>query len=276
MVHRPRYSFYHLPHQSHYLLLHNHRTPPSWPTTHPHYHKHPMAPNLNLFSKLSMPNMVLSSILISVLGLPFLSPTVLWPTKLSFKIHLSSPIVLKPFLVTNSYPATSTTSALLFMTQHGVPSVVTSPPRCFIHPRSNHSLKFGSGFYTLLSTVSKLHRNLKILLRLFLTFIMLCSVYLFFLCFGERVNDDKISIFNILNYFWPKVAWILLRKQWEELLKLRRDQEDVLLPLIRLRKQVKKSKLNNANTVVSYVNTLLELELPKEKQKLTYASIMSH
>jgi len=105
---------------------------------------------------------------------------------------------------------------------------------------------------------------------------MLCSVYLFFLCFGERVNDDKISIFNILNYFWPKVAWILLRKQWEELLKLRRDQEDVLLPLIRLRKQVKKSKLNNANTVVSYVNTLLELELPKEKQKLTYASIMSH
>jgi len=100
---------------------------------------------------------------------------------------------------------------------------------------------------------------------------------LVFMCFGERVNDEKIndigrvqrtlllkiSRFNRLD-LWPKVARILLRKQWEELLKLRRDQEDLYLPLIRVRKQVKESKLNNANTVVSYVDTLLEL-VSKEK-----------
>ncbi|RHN71735.1 putative cytochrome P450 [Medicago truncatula] len=96
---------------------------------------------------------------------------------------------------------------------------------------------------------------------------------LVFMCFGERVNDEKISDiervqrkimlnfgrFNKLN-FWPKVTRILSRNQWEEFLKLLKDQEDVLLPLIRARKQVKESKLNNVNTVVSYADTLLELE----------------
>ena len=102
------------------------------------------------------------------------------------------------------------------------------------------------------------------------------------MCFGEGVNDEKISDiervqrtillnigkFNILN-FWPKVTRILLRNRWEEFLKLLKDQEDVLLPLIRARKQVKESKLNNVNTVVSYADTLLELELPEEKRKLS-------
>nr|ABC59091.1 cytochrome P450 monooxygenase CYP89A28 [Medicago truncatula] len=105
---------------------------------------------------------------------------------------------------------------------------------------------------------------------------------LVFMCFGERVNDEKISDiervqrkimlnfgrFNKLN-FWPKVTRILLRNQWEEFLKLLKDQEDVLLPLIRARKQVKESKLNNINTVVSYADTLLELEWPEEKRKLS-------
>ncbi|AES63581.1 cytochrome P450 family protein [Medicago truncatula] len=105
---------------------------------------------------------------------------------------------------------------------------------------------------------------------------------LVFMCFGERVNDEKISDiervqrtillnisrFNILN-FWPKGTRILLRNRWEEFLKLLKDQEDVLLPLIRARKQVKESKLNNDNTVVSYADTLLELELPEEKRKLS-------
>ncbi|AES63579.1 cytochrome P450 family protein [Medicago truncatula] len=105
---------------------------------------------------------------------------------------------------------------------------------------------------------------------------------LVFMCFGERVNDENISDiervqmtimlnigrFNILN-FWPKVTRILLRNRWKEFLKLLKDQEDVLLPLIRARKQVKESKLNNVNTVVSYADTLLELELPEEKRKLS-------
>ncbi|KAK2447063.1 hypothetical protein P8452_11450 [Trifolium repens] len=105
---------------------------------------------------------------------------------------------------------------------------------------------------------------------------------LVFMCFGERVNDEIISDilrvqrnlvlsirrFNILN-FWPRVTRILLPKRWEEFLKTRKDQEDVLLPLIRKRKQVKESGLNNGNNVVSYVDTLLELQLPEEKRKLS-------
>ncbi|CAL5183276.1 unnamed protein product [Lathyrus oleraceus] len=100
---------------------------------------------------------------------------------------------------------------------------------------------------------------------------------LVFMCFGERLNDEKVneiervqrklllsmSRFNVLN-FWPEVTKILLRKRWEELLKLLKDQEDVLLPLIRARKQNKESK-----SVVSYADTLLELELKEEKRKLT-------
>ncbi|XP_045817636.1 cytochrome P450 89A2-like [Trifolium pratense] len=110
---------------------------------------------------------------------------------------------------------------------------------------------------------------------------MFCLL-LVFMCFGERVKDEilsdilrvqrnrllSISRFNILN-FWPRVTRIFLRKRWEEFLKLRKDQEDVLLPLIRARKQVQESGLNNVKSVVSYVDTLLELELPEEKRKLS-------
>ncbi|CAK8530374.1 unnamed protein product [Lathyrus sativus] len=106
---------------------------------------------------------------------------------------------------------------------------------------------------------------------------------LVFMCFGERVNDEKVNEiervqrtpllsmnrFNILN-FWPQVTKILLRKRWEELLKLRKNQQDVLLPLIRARKQNKGIK-----NVVSYADTLLELELKEEKRKLNDDEIVS-
>ncbi|XP_004503696.1 cytochrome P450 89A2-like [Cicer arietinum] len=110
---------------------------------------------------------------------------------------------------------------------------------------------------------------------------------LVFMCFGERVNDEKINDiervqralliglnkFNILNFF-PR---FLVRKRWEKLLKLKKDQEDVLLPLIRLRKEAKESGLgNNVNSsVVSYADTLLELELPEEKRKLSEDEMVS-
>ncbi|CAI8595136.1 unnamed protein product [Vicia faba] len=106
---------------------------------------------------------------------------------------------------------------------------------------------------------------------------------LVFMCFGERVSDEKVNEiervqrtlllsmrrFNILN-FWPQVTKILLRKRWEELLKLHKGQEDVLLPLIRARKQNKGSK-----SVVSYADTLLELELKEENHKLNEDEMVS-
>ncbi|XP_061355540.1 cytochrome P450 89A2-like [Gastrolobium bilobum] len=112
---------------------------------------------------------------------------------------------------------------------------------------------------------------------------------LVFMCFGERVDDEKvkdiervqrklllsINRFNILN-FWPKLTAILFRERWEELLRLRKEQEDVLVPLIRARKQAKEGRVSNdSNTVVSYVDTLLDLKLPEEKRKLNEGEIVS-
>ncbi|KAK7317892.1 hypothetical protein RJT34_02499 [Clitoria ternatea] len=116
---------------------------------------------------------------------------------------------------------------------------------------------------------------------------------LVFMCFGERVNDQKVkdiervqrqlllgfNRFNILN-FWPVITKVLFRQRWEELLRLRRDQEDVLVPLIRARKGAnQEGKVlthdDDGSVVVSYVDTLLELELPLEKRKLKEEEIVT-
>jgi cytochrome P450 len=119
-----------------------------------------------------------------------------------------------------------------------------------------------------------------------LQYAMFCL--LVFMCFGDKLEVKqiqeieqvqrrmvvKLSRFNILN-FWPSLSKIVLRKQWAEFLQLRKDQEDVILPLIRARKKLKEEKLGKSNVegkkdeyVVSYVDTLLDLQLPGEKRKL--------
>ena len=109
---------------------------------------------------------------------------------------------------------------------------------------------------------------------------------LVFMCFGERLNDRKvrdiervqrqmllrIRSFNIFN-IWPRVTRLLFRKLWEELLRLRKEQEDVLVPLIRARKQ--KQKQGKEEGVVSYVDTLLDLQLPEEKRKLSEEELVT-
>ncbi|KAK7368263.1 hypothetical protein VNO80_10287 [Phaseolus coccineus] len=107
---------------------------------------------------------------------------------------------------------------------------------------------------------------------------------LVFMCFGERLDEGKVreiervqrqllvgfNRFNILD-FWPKVTRVLLRKRWEELLRLRKEQEDVMVPLIRARQQ----KQGKEEGVVSYVDTLLELHLPEDKRKLNEGEIVT-
>ncbi|KAE9622006.1 hypothetical protein Lal_00033113 [Lupinus albus] len=104
---------------------------------------------------------------------------------------------------------------------------------------------------------------------------------LVFMCFGERVDDEKLSdiervqrgfllrfnSFNVLN-FWPTITKFLFRKRWEEFLKCRSDQEEVLVPLIKERKKAKETGLlNDSNNPPAYVDTLLDLKLPKEGQR---------
>ncbi|XP_020224112.1 cytochrome P450 89A2 [Cajanus cajan] len=116
---------------------------------------------------------------------------------------------------------------------------------------------------------------------------------LVFMCFGERLDEGKVrdiarverqlllrlGSFNILN-FWPSVTRVLYRKKWLEMLRLRKEQEDVLLPLIRARKQkqkqAKESGLNDDHDdVVSYVDTLLDLQLPEEKRELNEGELVT-
>ncbi|KAE8711592.1 Cytochrome P450 89A9 [Hibiscus syriacus] len=110
---------------------------------------------------------------------------------------------------------------------------------------------------------------------------MFCLLVL--MCFGDKLSQEQIAAievvarkillsldrFNILN-FCPSVTKVLLRHKWRELSQLRKEQEEVLIPLIRAREKAKQELKNNESDdyVLAYVDTLLDLELPLEKRKL--------
>ncbi|CAN1841633.1 Cytochrome P450 89A2 [Linum perenne] len=117
---------------------------------------------------------------------------------------------------------------------------------------------------------------------------------LVFMCFGDKLDEKQISEiervqrqlllnngrFGVLSFF-PRLAKMFLRKQWSEFLRLRKEQEDVLIPLIRARENLIKNK-ERASTkineeddyVLAYADTLFDLELPDEKRKLTETEMM--
>ncbi|XP_044498328.1 cytochrome P450 89A2-like [Mangifera indica] len=124
---------------------------------------------------------------------------------------------------------------------------------------------------------------------------MFCLLVL--MCFGDKLDNKKIkeveyvqrrmmvnlSRFRILN-FWPRLTKILFYKRWKELLQFRKDQYEVLMPLIRERRKMKMERLEkakrdlkevNGDYVLAYVDTLFDLELPEEKRKLDENEILS-
>ncbi|XVF30575.1 hypothetical protein REPUB_Repub16aG0070100 [Reevesia pubescens] len=124
---------------------------------------------------------------------------------------------------------------------------------------------------------------------------MFCLLVL--MCFGDKLNQEQIKEiehvqrrlligvvgrFSILN-FWPNLTKVLLRKLWKEFIQELQDQENVLVRLIRARKKVKEERLSKSKEdkeeadeyVLAYVDTLLDLELPEEKRKLTEQEIVN-
>ncbi|THG06588.1 cytochrome P450 89A2-like [Camellia sinensis] len=119
---------------------------------------------------------------------------------------------------------------------------------------------------------------------------MFCLLVL--MCFGDRLDEKQItqietvqramllrySRFNILNYL-PKLGKIVFRNHWNELLRMRRDQEEVLIPLIEARvdvvKQRRQGNQEEDASVVAYVDTLVDLELPDEKRKLNNGEMVT-
>ncbi|KAK1571014.1 hypothetical protein Q3G72_010538 [Acer saccharum] len=103
------------------------------------------------------------------------------------------------------------------------------------------------------------------------------------MCFGDKLEEKQIkeieraqrrlllnySRFEILN-FWPRFGKILFRKRWKELYQICQDKEHVLVPFIKAQ-QLKKEKFNTGKNegehVVSYVDTLLDLQLPEENNR---------
>ncbi|KAG2317328.1 hypothetical protein Bca52824_020450 [Brassica carinata] len=79
------------------------------------------------------------------------------------------------------------------------------------------------------------------------------------MCFGDKLDEKQIEE---VGYF----------------LRIRKEQEDVLLPLIRARRKIveeRKKEDENKEYVQSYVDTLLDLELPDEKRKLNENEVVS-
>ncbi|CAL8127384.1 unnamed protein product [Prunus armeniaca] len=112
-----------------------------------------------------------------------------------------------------------------------------------------------------------------------LQYSMFCLLVL--MCFGDRLDENQIKEiegvqrrsllsfgrYNFLN-FWPKLTKILFRKHWDEFLQLRKEQEDVLIPLIRARQNKAKDESGRGEEfVLAYVDTLLDIQLPDEKEK---------
>ncbi|GAA0157169.1 oxygenase [Lithospermum erythrorhizon] len=102
--------------------------------------------------------------------------------------------------------------------------------------------------------------------------------------FGDKLDEDQIKKIeaiqrkillrlgevNVLNLF-PVLSKIIFRKQWKELLQLRQDQENILIPLIKARIEAK----GLGSESVAYVDSLVDLQLTDEKRKLNMGEIVS-
>ncbi|KAJ8762697.1 hypothetical protein K2173_012189 [Erythroxylum novogranatense] len=120
---------------------------------------------------------------------------------------------------------------------------------------------------------------------------------LVFMCFGDKLDQNQVKEierveramllnsgnFNTLN-FWPNVTKMVFRKRWAKLSQLRKDQEDVLIPLIRARKKIYRERQSKAKEdfendkdrlVLCYIDTLLDLQLPDRSTKLVEEEIVS-
>lgn len=112
------------------------------------------------------------------------------------------------------------------------------------------------------------------------TYSMFCLLVL--MCFGEKLDEDRINEiatvqrrllllvgsgrFNVLGVF-PRLGKILFRNRWKDLLQIRNDQEEVLIPHIKSRIEASNyaEQSERDEKIVAYVDTLVNLQLPEEE-----------
>ncbi|XXG76515.1 hypothetical protein AAC387_Pa08g0852 [Persea americana] len=118
-------------------------------------------------------------------------------------------------------------------------------------------------------------------------FAMFCL--LVFMCFGQKLDETKVKkimdiqrsllmsspIFDAL-FFFPKIGKILFRRRWEALMQTRREHEELLVQLVRARKDRKQDHQDDNTFLFSYVDSLVDLELPEDGgRKLTEGEIVT-
>ncbi|XP_047321784.1 cytochrome P450 89A2-like [Impatiens glandulifera] len=129
-----------------------------------------------------------------------------------------------------------------------------------------------------------------------LQYAMFCLLVL--MCFGDKLEEEKIkeieeverelimnfTKFNVINFF-PKLGSIIFHKRWQQLTQIRQRQEDVIIPLIKARREFIQSKKQKQSTkseaeaeaeTVAYIDTLIDLELLEdEKRRLNDSEIVA-
>lgn len=105
-----------------------------------------------------------------------------------------------------------------------------------------------------------------------------------YICFGEEFDENTVREieksqvpvlsnfirFNVLN-FMPNLSKFVFRKLWKELLEIRRNQENVLIPIIRACRR----RHGGKKTMVSYIDTLMELHVQDVGRKLEEDELVS-
>ncbi|TVU19835.1 hypothetical protein EJB05_36010, partial [Eragrostis curvula] len=95
-------------------------------------------------------------------------------------------------------------------------------------------------------------------------------------CFGDGVDGEQVEAmrvaqreflrilpsFRVFSTF-QKVARLLYRGRWKQLVHSRRTQEEMYLPLVKAC-QERRRRTGDTTTATSYVDTLLDLEVPME------------
>ncbi|XP_047306432.1 cytochrome P450 89A2-like [Impatiens glandulifera] len=117
---------------------------------------------------------------------------------------------------------------------------------------------------------------------------------LVFMCFGEKLGENEVKDiervshdmlsrygdFDVLNY-WPRLGQFIFFHKWVQLIRLRKNQDNVIRPLIQARRNfLEEEKLNSGgekddSPIVAYIDTLFDLELPEKKRKANEFELVS-
>ncbi|XXG76474.1 hypothetical protein AAC387_Pa08g0815 [Persea americana] len=105
------------------------------------------------------------------------------------------------------------------------------------------------------------------------------------MCLGQKLDQSTVKkiediqrpmlVGNNISALFPKIGNIIFRKWWNEVLRMRREKEELFTPLIRAREDREYHQDRNGTYAFSYVDSLLSLEHLDGGWKPTEGEIVS-